>query len=343
MLNEGLTELKNYKDSFADRLGNIYDSNNKRKNFYLNSSGYLCVSLINKNNKRKTVLVNRIIAETFLEKDSKERFYVNHIDGNKLNNSTDNLEWVTAYENNIHSVLINYETHKFKLVIYKNNIPIKAVSNLKEAEEFIKIDFRLIWNAIKNNKKLGIYHFEYLTNYKSLPKELKEYKTNTGIKKKVLLFDTETNEIKVFDGLILLSRFLGVYQSAIFQAIHDNDFYNGGSKMPKLIKKRYMVAYREKGFPPWTKEQIARAKLRGSKPVFAYNVHTRKKVIYESAAEFIRTNKLSRTVITKLLKANKLKEINGWIFVYFVNNNDFLKIENTIFQLANHKKEFMVI
>jgi len=33
MLNEGLTELKNYKDSYADRLGNIYDSKNKRKNF----------------------------------------------------------------------------------------------------------------------------------------------------------------------------------------------------------------------------------------------------------------------------------------------------------------------
>ena len=56
MLNEGLTELKNYKDSYADRLGNIYDSKNKRKNFYLNSNGYLCVSLINKNNKRKIPL-----------------------------------------------------------------------------------------------------------------------------------------------------------------------------------------------------------------------------------------------------------------------------------------------
>ena len=66
-----------------------------------NKNGYLQVSLW-KDGKRKMVYVHRIVAETFLDADEK-RNYVNHIDGNRLNNRVDNLEWVTASENEYHS------------------------------------------------------------------------------------------------------------------------------------------------------------------------------------------------------------------------------------------------
>lgn len=63
--------------------------------------GYLRVGLW-KNGKVKTVSIHRLVAEAFISKN----FTVNHKDGNKSNNTVDNLEWMTQKENNIHA----YET-----------------------------------------------------------------------------------------------------------------------------------------------------------------------------------------------------------------------------------------
>lgn len=53
--------------------------------------------------KRKNWAVHRLVAEHFIERvDGKE--HVNHIDGNKLNNRSDNLEWVTPSENVQHAI-----------------------------------------------------------------------------------------------------------------------------------------------------------------------------------------------------------------------------------------------
>ena len=64
---------------------------------YKNNRGYLSVGI-----DGKTVNVHRLIAECFCEKgEGKDQ--VNHIDGNKSNNSASNLEWVTCSENHRHA------------------------------------------------------------------------------------------------------------------------------------------------------------------------------------------------------------------------------------------------
>ncbi|MHB1922719.1 MAG: HNH endonuclease signature motif containing protein [Chitinophagaceae bacterium] len=59
--------------------------------------GYYSVRLT-REGKTSTKLVHRILAEAFV-KNSLNRPFVNHIDGNKLNNDIGNLEWVTHAEN----------------------------------------------------------------------------------------------------------------------------------------------------------------------------------------------------------------------------------------------------
>lgn len=64
--------------------------------------GYLLVALF-KDGKHKTLSVARLVAQSFVPNpDGLPQ--VNHIDGNKLNNCVENLEWVTNAENMQHAV-----------------------------------------------------------------------------------------------------------------------------------------------------------------------------------------------------------------------------------------------
>lgn len=64
--------------------------------------GYKFVNL-SKNGIVNLANVHRLVAETFLPKDDGKNV-VNHKDGNKHNNTVENLEWVTYSENSKHAV-----------------------------------------------------------------------------------------------------------------------------------------------------------------------------------------------------------------------------------------------
>ena len=71
----------------------------------LNSVGYYPVSL-SVNNHRKRYMVHRLVATAFCQHPI-GKDYVNHIDGNYLNNKADNLEWLSCVENVRHAIVNN--------------------------------------------------------------------------------------------------------------------------------------------------------------------------------------------------------------------------------------------
>ena len=88
----------------VSNFGKLRNANTKHiYKLTVNKQGYkaVCVSLGSRKNK-KLIKIHRAIAETFVNNPYLKP-QINHIDGNKLNNYVDNLEWVTAKENTIHA------------------------------------------------------------------------------------------------------------------------------------------------------------------------------------------------------------------------------------------------
>lgn len=82
-----------------------------------NKKGYLG-TMIGRNGKTKSVKVHRLVAEAFIPNPLRLH-EVNHIDGNKSNNSVENLEWVTHQENMAHAARENLMNKKSKLSRYE--------------------------------------------------------------------------------------------------------------------------------------------------------------------------------------------------------------------------------
>lgn len=70
-----------------------------------NQDGYKMLNVVFSNGKRRCVMVHRLMAEAFYPYLGTNNYFyeVNHKDGNKTNNSIENLEWLTRQENLQHA------------------------------------------------------------------------------------------------------------------------------------------------------------------------------------------------------------------------------------------------
>ena len=99
---EKLLEKFDNQYSVADN-GTVYSLKGSKKVLLgkITTSGYREVILSHKG-KKIYILVHRLVAENFIDNDEGLRT-VNHKDGNKLNNSFENLEWMSDSENLKHA------------------------------------------------------------------------------------------------------------------------------------------------------------------------------------------------------------------------------------------------
>ncbi len=111
-----------------------------------NRGKYVGVSLC-KNKKCKSLLVHRLIAQTFIT-NVENKSQVNHKDGNKQNNNVNNLEWVTPSENDKHAFKIGLKNQKGE----NNNLSKltnEAVRVIKNSITLTNIELANIFNISK--------------------------------------------------------------------------------------------------------------------------------------------------------------------------------------------------
>lgn len=93
--------IEKYPEYTINENGNVYGKIGKELKHDITYDGYHRVVLYS-NGKPKHYPIHRLVAETFIPNpDNKPT--VNHIDGDKSNNSVGNLEWCTHSENSQHA------------------------------------------------------------------------------------------------------------------------------------------------------------------------------------------------------------------------------------------------
>lgn len=121
----------------------------------LDEWGYEGVSLC-KNGKQYGKLVHRLVAEAFISPFGGDQ--VNHIDGNKLNNRVENLEWCTGSENMKHAYKNGLHTKVKAVRAVELNMVFPSIS---EAARYVDGKVSGIWRCLSGrNKAHRGYHFE---------------------------------------------------------------------------------------------------------------------------------------------------------------------------------------
>lgn len=144
---EGLYQISNFGN--VKSLGNSFSRKERFLKLSPQSKGYLTV-VLQKNGKRKMMLVHRLVAEYFVS-NLNDKLQVNHINGIKTNNRAENLEWVSHRENLDHAI--------------KNNLTLKGEENrnskLKDVD-VIKIHY-LLQKGVTTKELSESYNVSYST------------------------------------------------------------------------------------------------------------------------------------------------------------------------------------
>ena len=124
----------------------------------ISNTGYVVVSI-----NRQWKQLHRILAETFID-NPENKATVNHIDGNKTNNSLSNLEWATHKENQQHAEknMLVGDRGGVHVDVYDDSGYVATFKSISKCGKMLKLDRKII-SAVKNTDK-------YYNGYKFITK-----------------------------------------------------------------------------------------------------------------------------------------------------------------------------
>jgi hypothetical protein len=143
-----MKEVNGYEEYVVDTTGSIFihrdDGTFLKLKIRDNAYGYGIINIRNQTKK-----IHRLIAEAFL--GNANGLQVNHIDGNKMNNTIDNLEYVTRSQNMKHS-WDNGLTKRFKNILHIPTGIVYASTKKAYLAGNFKISERHFRNLLQYNK-----------------------------------------------------------------------------------------------------------------------------------------------------------------------------------------------
>lgn len=176
-------KIKGFKNYSINEKGQIRnDITNQIKKCYANKkTGYLIVDLW-EDNKSYKKSVHRLVAETFIP-NPLNKFTVDHIDGNRQNNSINNLRWATYSEQNSRFNTTGVRSERILITKYDeirkkrggghiswgNIIEQKIFNSITDVAQYFDLTLGNISLLLKNGEigkrgKTRGYKFEYINS-----------------------------------------------------------------------------------------------------------------------------------------------------------------------------------
>ena len=151
-------DIQGFENYTINTIGEVYSKRTK-KNLkpYIDKDGYYIISL-SYNGKKKKISAHRLVALNFIQNPDKKP-QVNHINGIKSDNRLENLEWVTASENIIHSWTIGLSDKCRNVLSTIHNRSIINIENgvfygsIKEASEKENINYSTLKAMLTGQNK----------------------------------------------------------------------------------------------------------------------------------------------------------------------------------------------
>lgn len=166
---------KGFSGYFVSKYGDIYSIKSGsiiKLKPWKDNVGYYQVVMYDDNSKRKYRRIHRYVAIYFC-KGRLPGYMVNHIDGNKLNNNYENLEWT----NNSINTQQGYDQGKY---LDRHNCELRVTSkitgelfifkSIRECAEILSLNRKTI-SAILKGEKINNYNYDF-----ELYKECNDYR-----------------------------------------------------------------------------------------------------------------------------------------------------------------------